>query len=111
MTAEPLLTEIERTLAKPYFARALSLALAHRYLDLVRQEGIVVPLTVPASGIATHAEDDVIFAAALSGAARFVVSSDHRLLRLGEYRNLIIVSAAQFLAMLPGLLEAEESSS
>lgn len=109
VTADPLITEVERTLAKPYFARALSPALVRRYVELLRHEAAVVPSRVAVSGVATHPEDDVVLAAALSAAARFVVSSDHGLLRLGIYRDLIIVSAAQFLSMLPGLVQVGDS--
>jgi predicted nucleic acid-binding protein len=86
------------------FARALSPERSHRYLDLLRREATVVALTVAIFGVATHPEDDVVLATARSGKAQYLVTSDHRLLRLGSYRGLIIVSALQFLAMLPGLL-------
>jgi putative PIN family toxin of toxin-antitoxin system len=110
VTAEPLLAELERTLAKPYFARALSSARARRYLELLRREAAVVPVTGRVPGVATHPEDDVVLATALSGRAQFLVTSDHGLLRLGTYSELVIVSAAQFLALLPGLVQTDDPS-
>ena len=110
VTAEALIAEVEHTLATPYFVRALEPGRARRYLELLRREAVVVPIVRTVSGVATHPEDDVVLAAALSGGAQFVVTSDYGLLRLGRYRELVIVSAAQFLAMLPGLFPPDDSS-
>lgn len=103
ITAEPLLAELERTFRKPYFARAFTPEEARDNLALLRREASLVPLTVPVTGVATHSEDDIVLATALSGESEFLVTSDHKLLRLGGYQELIIVSAPQFLGMLPGL--------
>ncbi|HEX5417268.1 MAG TPA: putative toxin-antitoxin system toxin component, PIN family [Chloroflexota bacterium] len=108
-TAEPLIAEVSRTLTKPYFARALSGEQVHRYVELLRHEAAVTPIKVRVAGIATHPEDDVVLAAALSGEAQYLVTSDHGPLRLGSYRELLIVSAVQFLAMLPGLIQADDA--
>lgn len=108
VTAEPLLDEVERTFRKPYFARRLSPEGARDNLNLLRREAVMVSPTVTVSGVATHPEDDIVLATALSGGAHFLVTSDHRLLRLGRYRELVIVSAAQFLAMLPGLIQTDD---
>jgi len=110
VTAAPLLDEVGRTFRNPYFARRLSPAEAQDNLALLRSEAVIVATTVMIAGVATHPEDDVMLATALSGEAQFVVTSDHGLLRLGSYRELVIVSAAQFLAMLPGLVQADEPS-
>ena len=60
-------------------------------------------------GRGLSAVSPIIVLSSLSG-ARFLVTSDHGLLRLGRYRELAIVSAAQFLAMLPGLIQTEDPS-
>ena len=60
-----MLAEVERTLARPYFARALSPERARRYLELLRREAAVIPITRTVSGVATHPEDDVVQATAL----------------------------------------------
>lgn len=105
MTGEPLLVEVQRTLDKPYFARAHSAERARRYVELLRREAAIVPFVGSVSGVATHPEDDVVLATTLSGPAQFLVTGDHGLLRLGRYGEPVIVSAAQFLAMLPGLIQ------
>jgi predicted nucleic acid-binding protein len=103
-----LLAEVERALARPYFARAISPQRARRYTDLLRLEAAVTPINSTVTRVATHPEDDVVLATALSGSAHYVVTSDHGLLRLGRYRELVIVSAAQFLGMLPGLIQTDQ---
>jgi uncharacterized protein len=103
VTSDPLIDELEDALAKPYFARALSPERRQRSIALVRSRATIVPVTVAVHGIASHPEDDVVLATALSGGAQFLITSDHDLLGLGEYEGLYIVSAAQFLSTLPGL--------
>jgi predicted nucleic acid-binding protein len=61
---------------------------------------------VPVTGVASHPEDDVVLATALSGSAQYLVTGDHGLLELRTYRDLIIVSVHEFLATLPGLTTA-----
>lgn len=57
-------------------------------------------LTVEVAGIATHREDDLILATALSGDASFLVTQDRQLLKLGSYRGLQIVPPGRLLAIL-----------
>jgi predicted nucleic acid-binding protein len=64
----------------------------------------MTPLTVTVEGVATHPEDDLVLATAVSGGAQFLVTGDHRLLALREYEGVVIVSVREFLALLPGLL-------
>jgi predicted nucleic acid-binding protein len=54
-------------------------------------------------GIATHPEDDVVLATALSGNAQFLVTGDYKLVERKHYQGLILVTVRAFLAMLPGL--------
>ena len=64
---------------------------------------MITPLTVAVEDVATHPEDDLVLATALSGGAQFLVTGDHKLLGLKTYRGLVIVSVREFLALLPGL--------
>ena len=107
ITAQPLLDELARTFEKPYFVRALRSEQRQANLAFVRNVARLVPLTVTVEGVASHPADDIVLATALSGGACFLITSDHQLQKLGEYQGLIIVSAAQFIAMLPGLLVGE----
>ena len=104
IVSEPLLDETERTLAKPYFAARLTAARRAAIIALLRTEALVTPLTVEVAGVATHAEDDLVLAAAVSAGAEYLVTGDSRLLRLGTYEGVTLVSPRQFLE----LLTAEE---
>jgi uncharacterized protein len=101
--SEHLLGEARATLAKPYFTQHITPARREAFLQQLRQDAVITPLTVHVQGIATHAEDDLVLATALSGNAQFVVTGDHKLLALKTYAGVIIVSVQAFLALLPGL--------
>ena len=104
--SDPLLAEVDRTLAKPYFTHRLPATERQAFLDLLRRRAVFTPLTATVTGIATHPEDDMVLATALSGNAQFVVTGDHKLIRLKSYEGLILVSVHEFLATLPGLSTA-----
>ena len=104
--SDPLLAEVDRTLANPYFTQRLPAAERQDFLALLRRRAVITPLTVTVAGIATHPEDDVVLATALSGNAQFVVTGDYQLVRLKTYHGLILVSVHEFLATLPGLRPA-----
>lgn len=63
-------------------------------------------MTAAVSGVATHPEDDLVLATALSGGAQFVVTGDYKLVRLKSlksYEGLLLLNVHEFLATLPGL--------
>ena len=101
--SEYLFAEVERTLAKPFFRSLLSSARIADFLQMLRVDATFVPLTETVVGVATHPEDDFVLATAASARADFLVTGDHDLLRLGAFRGTVIVSARDYLAMLPSL--------
>lgn len=78
--SEPLIDEVERTLSKLYFAQRLDQADRDAYVALLRGRATVTPLVVPVVSVATHPEDDMVLATAVSGGATFLITGDHRLL-------------------------------
>jgi predicted nucleic acid-binding protein len=58
------------------------------------------PVTVVVAGIATHPEDDLVLAAAVSAGADYLVTGDKQLLRIGRYEGVTIVSPRDFLTLL-----------
>lgn len=102
--SEHILQELAETFAKSYFAHRLSLDRRQAFMHLLRTEATVTPLSVTVTGVASHPEDDLVVATALSGGAQFLVTGDHQLLQRKVYQDLFIVGAQDFLAMLPGLL-------
>ena len=98
--SEYLLTEPRRTLTKSYFARRLNQDQISRVLAAMADEAAITPITVTVSGVATHPEDDLILATAVSGHADYLVTGDRQLLQLGSYQGVRILSPRAFLELL-----------
>jgi predicted nucleic acid-binding protein len=60
----------------------------------------IVKIAELVEGVATHPEDDLILATALSGQVDYLVTLDQQLLRLGSYGGVQIVSPQAFLTIL-----------
>ena len=74
--SEAILTELSRTLSQPYFSARLTAAQIEATVTLFHSEAIIVPLLATVAGVATHPEDDLILATALSGRAHYLVTRD-----------------------------------
>ncbi len=97
-----LLAEYEDVLNRPRIQRRHGLTAAQvaaELADLARFAILVEPTEVPAV-IVDDPDDDHVLAAALAGAADFIVSGDRHLLDLREYQGIRILSPAAFLALL-----------
>lgn len=97
MSSEHVLAEVERALARPYFAKKASAADRVAYVALLRREALLVTPRTKVQGAASHPEDDRVLAAALDGDARFLVSGDRALRALVAFRGIQIVSPREFL--------------
>lgn len=98
--SEIILEEVSRTLRKPYFRARLSDDQIERALLLLRRRARTVSLEVEVQGIATHPEDDLILATALSAQAEWLVTGDAALLALGEHGGVQIRSPRDFVHLL-----------
>jgi uncharacterized protein len=99
--SEAILTELSRTLSQPYFSARLTAAQIEGTVNLFRSEATIVPLLVPVAGVATHPEDDLILATALSGRVDYLVTRDEKLhKKVQEYNGVVIVSPPVFLQRL-----------
>jgi predicted nucleic acid-binding protein len=65
--SEYILDEIRRTLANTYFSRFLTPEDQAAGVERFRRRATVVPITAAVEGVATHPEDDLILATAVSG--------------------------------------------
>lgn len=83
-----ILTELRHTFASPYFTARLSVKERTDYLTFVQKLALIIPITGHVSGIATHPEDDVILATAVSAQAQYLVSGDRNLQRLSRIKTL-----------------------
>ncbi|MDQ3695326.1 MAG: putative toxin-antitoxin system toxin component, PIN family [Chloroflexota bacterium] len=100
VVSEHILAELADTFTDSYFTRRLSAAAIIEALESLRLDGVIQPITVAVAGVASHAEDDVVLATALSAGAPYLVTGDRRLLERGNYRGSQLLSPRQFLACL-----------
>jgi putative PIN family toxin of toxin-antitoxin system len=98
--SEYILTELAHTLQSPYFRRRLTQKQINRAMRLLRSEATITPLTIQVQGIATHPEDDVILATAVSAKADYLVTDDTKLQHIGTYQGVKILGPRRFLATL-----------
>lgn len=97
MSSEHVFAEVERALARPYFAKKTTAADRAAYMALLRREAFLVTPRTKVEGVASHPEDDAVLAGALDGDARYLVSGDRALRALGAFRGIQIVSPRDFL--------------
>jgi uncharacterized protein len=90
--------EVEHTLSKPYFLTQVEPDVHRSILDALRAKATRVTITSPVSGVASHPEDDLVLATAVSAAADYLVTGDKQLRRLGAFQGVPIVSPGEFLA-------------
>jgi putative PIN family toxin of toxin-antitoxin system len=98
--SQTILTEVARTLQDPYFRQRLTEQNRAEVLRLLLEQGILTELTVQVEGIATHPEDDLILATAVSAQADYLVTGDRKLQGIGSYGRVTIISPRAFLAIL-----------
>jgi putative PIN family toxin of toxin-antitoxin system len=97
-----IIDEVTRTLHRPRIQRKYQISSADvtRVRELLEQETIVSPISTQVQGVATHPEDDLILATAVSAEVDYLVTGDHQLQRLGSYQGVTIVSPRRFLEIL-----------
>ncbi len=101
VTSESLIIEIERTLlTNPYFAARVNRAAGARWVSLLNELATQTVMTVAVTGVASHPEDDLVLAAAVSAAVDYLVTGDKQMQRLGNYQGVAIVSPRDFLTVL-----------
>ena len=100
VTSDPILAELRRTFRKTYFRRRISPQQAQHALEVLRARAITVTLTVLVQGVASHPEDDLVLATALSANADYLVTGDRQLQKLGMYEGVVILSPRAFLDVL-----------
>ncbi len=96
-----ILDELDRTFATPYFTRHLSSEQRAANVILLRDQAVITPITVTVSGVATHSEDDLVLATAISGQADYLVTGDGRFrTRVPEHQSIRLLSPTEFVQVL-----------
>lgn len=101
--SEHIISELADTLTDPYFVRRLSAEAVSDTLEALRLDATIQPVTVSVTGIATHPEDDMVIATALSAQCRYLVTGDKRLQDRAAYRGTLFISPRQFLDFLESM--------
>ena len=97
VASAPIVAELRRTLAKPYFAQRFTTEEIERALYLVRHRSSFMDALADVRGVATTPEDDLILATAVTGEALFLVTGDRQLRNLGEYQGVRIAGPREFM--------------
>ena len=97
VASAPILTELRRTLAKPYFAQRFTTEEIERALYLMRHRSRYVHALADVRDVATTPEDDLILATAVADQAPFLVTGDRQLRNLVEYQGVRILGPREFL--------------
>ena len=100
IVSDHILNELAQTLVAPYFVRRLQVEVAQEVIDALRSDAVIQPIQAVSSGVATHPEDDLVIAAALSAKVPFLVSGDKQLLRLAAIEQTRLVTPRTFLEVL-----------
>lgn len=102
ITSEHIIGELERTLQEPYFRKYVSASDIAAFIDLLYNEATITAITINIKGIATHPEDDLTLATAVSAKANYLVTGDDKMLRKvgSSYQGVDLVTPRDFLGIL-----------
>ena len=95
-----IIAELIHTFEDPYFRRRLTAQQRARFLALLQRRAIITPITAPVEGVATHPEDDLVLATAVSAEAAYLVTGDIKLQQLRTHSEVTILSPRAFLNLL-----------
>lgn len=97
-----ILDEPQRALQDPYFAARVPGAEVDEAMRQLTANATVVELSVEVQGVATHPEDDLVLATAISGEASVLCTRDKQLLKLRAFEGIEILSPGEFLDRIAG---------
>lgn len=102
VVSDHILAELERSYTDPYFAARVPSERAAALVNVVRNNATVVELSAEVQGVATHPEDDLVLATAISGEASVLCTRDKQLLKLRAFEGIEILSPGEFLGRIAG---------
>ena len=95
-----IIDEVGRAWTKPYWRARFSQVQVDHALALLAQQAEVTLITAQVVGIASHPEDDLVLATAVSARADYLITGDKLLHDLGSYQGVAIRSPREFLTLL-----------
>jgi putative PIN family toxin of toxin-antitoxin system len=100
VVSQHILAELGRAWTKPYWRARFAQTQIDQALALMQQDAEVTPITATVAGVATHPEDDIVLATAVSARVDYLATGDKQLQALGRYQGVIILSPRDFLTLL-----------
>jgi putative PIN family toxin of toxin-antitoxin system len=100
VSSDMILGEVERALRNRYFASRLVESDRIAFIDLLRHEALMVVPRTEVGRVAADPADDHVLAMSVDGKASYLVTGDHALLALAEFRGVRIVTARELLTLL-----------
>jgi putative PIN family toxin of toxin-antitoxin system len=97
LVSTQVLEELERTLAEAWFIVRIDPETRKFLLHDLLENSKLVEISTHVSGVATHASDDEVLSAAVSGNADYLVTGDAEFLRVGEHQGVKLRTPAEFL--------------
>jgi putative PIN family toxin of toxin-antitoxin system len=98
--SERILSDVDRVLAEPYFARRLAAQARATYVATIKRAAFVVPIVSGIVGVAPDPDDDDVIAAAMDGQAEYLVTGDVRLRAVGGYAAVQFITPREFIDLL-----------
>ena len=102
LISSAILDEIERVLRYPRLVKRHKQdeTAIQRFLKLLENEAIIVEPTDVLGVVKDDESDNRYLECAVKGKAQYVISGDKHLLDIGEYRGIVILPPAAFVAIL-----------
>jgi putative PIN family toxin of toxin-antitoxin system len=98
--SEPILPEVRNAWTIPYWQERMTDAEIAGALVLLRDFANWTEISQVVQGVASHSEDDIILATAVSANSDYLVTGDKQLLAIGYFEGTKIVSPREFLMIL-----------
>lgn len=105
VVSEHIMEKTRSAWTKPYWRRRFTPEQVDRAMRLIRRKSELTPITTQVEGVATHDEDDVVLATAVSASVDYLVTGDIPFRGVTEYQGIVILTLREFL----DLLESESA--
>jgi len=92
-----LLKEFNEVIVRPEFKKYLRRSSLTRFRRILLQKANITRVKVRFAQITEDADDNIVFEAAYSSGAEYIVSGDNDLLRLKEFKGIKIVTVDEML--------------
>src|SRR3990172_175323 len=100
-----LLKEFNEVIVRPEFKKYLRRSSLTRFRRILLQKANITRVKVRFAQITEDADDNIVFEAAYSSGAEYIVSGDNDLLRLKEFKGIKIVTVDEMLKIRKSVYE------